>query len=319
MTQPDETELASRIRSSFPDLQWVDSELVTEGWDHAVIILDRRYVFRFPLEVDYERTLADEIALLRAFQPFTAVHIPKYRFIPEDVSFAGYEIVEGAELTLEHFNSEFSKHERIAQQLADFLTAFHTFESKVDALPSLAPFYVPAEQDEIRRGLREDVKPYLSDGDYALCSGILDEVDELITHQTWNTVVHGDIYSRHLLWDADRQHLGIIDFSDMGRGDPAIDFAELHEYGPTFVETVYSLYGAVKDDTFLARSWLYQKWVAVYMLTDHFVVGKTTFAVARETLDRVKSQMEDLQPVFRSQGRGEPFASNHLALGAGGS
>jgi aminoglycoside 2''-phosphotransferase len=83
--------------------------------------------------------------------------------------------------------------------------------------------------------------------------------------------------------------LGIIDFSDMTRDDPARDFAEIYEYGREFVQAVYDQYDGPKDRTFLDRAWIYQCWTAVFMMTDHFNYQKTSFDVARETFDRVRA------------------------------
>ena len=101
-------------------------------------------------------------------------------------------------------------------------------------------------------------------------------------------LLHGDVYSNHLLWDAGHQQLGIIDFSDMTLGDPAFDLAELYEYGQAFVEEVYFYYTGPKDNTFLERAWQYQYWVGVYMITEHFVYQKTSFEKAQETFKRIK-------------------------------
>lgn len=42
---------------------------------------------------------------------------------------------------------------------------------------------------------------------------------------------HGDLYHSHLLWDDTARTLGVLDFSGMVRGDPAVDFAESFAYG----------------------------------------------------------------------------------------
>ncbi len=72
-------------------------------------------------------------------------------------------------------------------------------------------------------------------------------------------------------------------------GDPAVDFAEIFEYGKEFVEEVYSLYAGTKDATFLERAWQYQRWIGVNMMTDYFESQKTPFEVAKQTFDRAKA------------------------------
>ena len=66
-------------------------------------------------------------------------------------------------------------------------------------------------------------------------------------------------------------------------------FAELYEYGEGFVKQAYGYYTGPKDESFLHRAKIYQKWVGVFMMSDHFVYHKTSFEEARETFDRTKN------------------------------
>ena len=62
--------------------------------------------------------------------------------------------------------------------------------------------------------------------------------------------------------------------------------------GEEFVRAVYERYTGPGDSGFLDRAWTYQRWVGVYMLTDHFEVGKTTWSVARATFDRCRAPLD---------------------------
>lgn len=150
--------------------------------------------------------------------------------------------------------------------------------------------FLAEDQQEIRQGVDVRLRTVLAPGELAEVEQILSDVDELLAADLPEVFVHNDVYSRHLLWDEVAGRLGVIDFSDMCLGDPAVDFAELHEYGPEVVEAVYARYTGPKDGGFLDRAWTYQRWIGVYMLTDHFEVGKTSRSVARETFDRVRTQ-----------------------------
>jgi aminoglycoside phosphotransferase (APT) family kinase protein len=281
--------LLERIRKTFPELHWNTYTLNTDGWDHKVIILDDKIVFRFPDDAEYTALLRHEIDVLEILKPFVKIAIPHYSFIAPDRSFAGYPIVPGKELKKSTFDAlESSQRQMVAAQLAEFLTTLHTLiDNSVDL--SLVPAsYVPGDQAELKKLVPRFLHEVLSDDDLMVVQQILDEVDELLSQNPRSVFLHGDLYSRHILWDETSKLLGVIDFSDMARGDPAIDFAELHEYGLDFVKEVYELYKGPKDSTFLDRAWTYQKWVSLYMMTDYFESQKTSFAVARETFDRIK-------------------------------
>ena len=72
-------------------------------------------------------------------------------------------------------------------------------------------------------------------------------------------------------------------------GDPAIDFAELYEYGPRFVDDVLAHYVGNVDPRFLDRAWTYQRLAGLYMVAGHLYYGVETWEYARATFDRCRS------------------------------
>lgn len=283
--------LLQRIRVSFPDLKWSGYTYLDEGWDHEVIILDNKYVFRFPGDEEYLRLLKNEVKILERLKPFVDIRIPQYRFIAPDFSFAGYPIVPGQTLKKEIFDAlPAAVRTEIAKQLAGFLSSAHGFLQHNPDLAPLIRSYMKQDQQETIDQAKKYLEGVLTDQEYAIVHDILADVDKLLKQKLPAVFLHGDVYSRHLLWNDTDKRLGIIDFSDMNLGDPACDFAELFEYGDDFVHQVYSHYTGPKDEMFLERAWKYQRWVGVFMMTDHFMYHKTSFEVARETFDRVKDR-----------------------------
>ncbi len=282
--------LLDRIHLEFPDLTWKSYNSVLDGWDHEVIILDDAIVFRFPNDYEYTTALATEINVLRQLQPLLKANIPNYSYVSSDGSFAGYPIVPGEIISKNVFKTLNNDAViSIAKQLANLLSSIHAAKSEGIDLRGVKDSYMPDEQMEVKKLAKKYLSTLLSADDYEVVQSILSEVDRLLKQSTPTSFIHGDVYSNHLLWDSDNQKLGLIDFSDMTIADPAIDFAELYEYGTSFVEKVYDNYTGVKDSSFLNRAWIYQRWTGVYMMTDHFVYRKTSFEVAKETFDRVKA------------------------------
>ncbi len=280
--------LLAKIHSQFPELQWSSYTYITEGWDHEVILLDNQIVFRFPLDEEYTESLKTEIEILHKLRSIVDIDIPNYKYIADDYSFAGYPIIGGSELTKSNFDSLDSEvRHNIAQQLADFLSAIHTAKTNGYDFNEVPVSYFSKDQQDVKDLAIEHLKKVLTPKEIEEVHSILAEVDAMRSSDIPKVFIHGDVYSRHLLWDSDNSKLGIIDFSDMSTDDPAIDFAELHEYGRDFVQLVYELYRGPKDSTFLDRSWQYQKWISVYMMTDHFVNKKTSFKIARQTFNRI--------------------------------
>ncbi|HSZ12806.1 MAG TPA: aminoglycoside phosphotransferase family protein [Solirubrobacteraceae bacterium] len=281
--------LLARVAGEFPALSWRSYDYIDRGWDHEVLILDGRLVFRFPNDDFYARRLRSEIEILSRLGPLTSVAIPQYSHVARNGGFAGYPLVGGERLTPELFTRLPGRDRaEIARQLAGLLTRLHTLSEADIDLGLVAASDLAESHEEVASQARARLPPVLSERDMELVEEIVADSDSLFAEPVALVPIHGDIYSDHLLWDAGEGRLGVIDFSDMNLGDAAFDFAELHEYGDEFVKDVYRLYGARKDDGFLERSWRYLRWVAVYMMTDHFIYGKTSFAVARATFDRVR-------------------------------
>lgn len=278
-----------RIAAAFPDLRWDRARRITEGWDHVVVVLDEALVFRFPQEEPYVQGLAREVAVLAHLAPRLPVRVPRYDRVAPDGSFAGYPLLPGRTLQPEVLAAlDAPARAAVVDQLAGFLSVLHTAPVAGTPLEHLAPVSLPEDQREVRAAAAEHLPAVLSRQELADAEAMLAAVDALLAEKLPAVPVHNDVYSRHLLWDDDAAALAVLDFSDMGLGDPAVDFAELHEYGEEFVRAVHARYTGPKDPGFLERSWTYQCWVGVYMLTDHFDVGKTSWAVARETFDRVR-------------------------------
>jgi aminoglycoside phosphotransferase (APT) family kinase protein len=63
------------------------------------------------------------------------------------------------------------------------------------------------------------------------------------------TLVHGDLYIRHLLIDDRGRPCGVIDWGDVHLGDPAVDLSIAWALGPpSSHERFLSAYGAVDED-----------------------------------------------------------------------
>lgn len=287
--------LVRRIKKNFPDVQCKTYKYIDEGWDHQVMIVDDKLVFRFPLDDEYARLLKSEIKILKRLKPLVSITIPDYSHIAAETSFAGYPLITGVPLKRKYFDTlSLDDQDSFAQQLARFLSTIHTLIDQGHNFNEVVLSDMPEWQDEQKLATKKDFTKVLSPEDLIKVQAILAKVDEVLKLPYPSVFLHGDVYSRHLLWDKANQRLGLIDFSDMNRGDPAFDFAELYEYGQGFVNKVYNYYTGPKDNTFLQRAFTYQQWVGVFMMTDYFINHKTSFEVARETFDNFKDQQFDL-------------------------
>jgi aminoglycoside phosphotransferase (APT) family kinase protein len=259
--------LLRRIRDEFPEIGWKNCSYVTRGWDHIILILDRKIVFRTAKDSRYKNELKNEVELLHYLKKKVKVGIPEYNYISRDKSLAGYNLLKGSELSPSRFRQlDPSEKEIAARLLAEFITALHATPKSV-----IKKFHVKTDnQQKLYKELVRDTKrlvfPRLSEKDVQLIKQYFAELKITLEYNFTNTLVHKDLTSEHILWDAENRQINIIDFSDRRFGDPAIDFTGLLEYGLKFTKHVFELYNGKKDDYMLDRSRLYFKRIPLYQM-----------------------------------------------------
>ncbi len=274
----EEGPLLRRIQAEFPNLRWTSHRHLDHGWDHAVVILDEAIVFRAPKARAYRDALADEVRLLRHLQPRVDVGIPDYTYESADGSFAGYPLLPGRELDVASFRAlSDSQRERIADQLAAFLTAVHEVPKSTAREFGVSEPDPRKDLDDLRRDIEALVLPRLAPHEVPVVRAFLTEMaaESRSVHPT--TLIHGDLSGEHVLWDAESQQVNIIDFSDRLIGDPALDFAYLHAYGSEFLEQVLKRYPGPKDEGTPRRARLYFRRGALETMVQSFQGYPCTF------------------------------------------
>ena len=258
-----------RIREEFPDVTWTSHRYLTHGWDHAVLILDNALVFRAPKTEAYRRGLATEVRLLRHLRPRVGVGIPDYVYESPDGSFAGYPLLAGRELDVATFGrlSE-AERERIAEQLATFLTAVHETPKSVARECGVSEQDPQKDHEDLRRDTEALVLPRLAPREVDVIRAFLVELADEVHSTHVASLVHGDLNGEHILWDAENDQVNIIDFSDRSIGDPSLDFAALFAYGDGFTERVLERYLGPRDEGTLRRAKMYFRRMPVETMAD---------------------------------------------------
>lgn len=270
--------LLRRIMEEFPEIKWKNYRYLTHGWDHAIVILDGKIVFRTPKDSRYKNEIKNEIQLLHCLKKKVKVGIPEYDYVSRDRSLAGYNMLMGRELTSSRFRRlNASEKEIVAKRLAEFITALHATPKSV-----IKKFHVKSEnQQKLYKNLVRDTKkllfPRLRKKDVQFIEQYFAELKTALDHSFPNALVHNDLTGEHILWDAKNKQINIIDFSDRAFGDPASDFTGFLEYGLKFTKHVFDLYGGKKDDYMLNRSQLYLKRIPLYVMKDSLQGFPCTF------------------------------------------
>ena len=290
------------IRTAFGTLAWDSAQRIDEGWDHVVVICrgctgadalgHTDLVFRFPTDSQALAQLPREVAVLEHVATRVEAAIPRYTHVPDGVGFAGYPLVRGDRLTPGVLRGlPPTERTTVAGQLGALLATLHGMDTGTPPLELIPHSYQPENLDFVRGIVENDLPARFTDDEMRAAREICDEVAALQSTLLPRVFLHNDVYERHLYWDRGQGpgRLGLIDFTDMCLGDPAVDFAELYEYGPRFVDEVLAHYVGRIDESFLDRAWTYQRLAGLYKIAGHLYYGEETWEYARATFDRCRS------------------------------
>ena len=281
--QVDLARLVARIRREFPDLRFAEATLNDLGEDHAVVMLDDRWVFRFPRTTQAAALGAMERRLLARLGDASPTATPRYEYVSQAGDFGGYRLIAGRELTEAVFAAlPRVARERVLTEIGDFLRVLHAMPSALVARPDASP---PAEDAAWVADRHAERRSRLAE---ALGPALLDAADRFYralpaaVATDHAAVIHGDFSEDHILLDPGEARLaGVIDFTDARLGDPAYDFAFLWAYGRWAPECVAGRYGAGAETAgVLARSFW---WFTRYRVDQIWwsVSGARDYDVAR--------------------------------------
>ncbi len=239
-----------RILATYPSVKWRNAELITDnGLDYAVVILDRKKVFRFPRKEGSPSTsLSTEMKLLDKLKPLVNIEVPNY--IYKNYSFGGYNLIHGEELDTANLPKEL-KSKRTSSKVAKFLTALHNFD-----INKAKRMGVKSSEDygDIAKDYRKKlnfISKKLSKKEIGFIKTALNELESFEYNE--RCLIHGDLCGGHILIRKNKIS-GVIDFGDAEIGDPSMDFAIFWDFGKDFMKNLYNRYKGPKDEGLLRRA-----------------------------------------------------------------
>ena len=240
--------LLARVHAAFPGFCAQEARVDDTGGDHILLIVDERYAFRFPR--DGMHSLDLELETLRHLQARRTLRTPVYEYVDPQGRFGGYRLIEGSSLTSARFARLPARIQHtVIDDVASFLTVLHAMEPSAVAPLSHWPRAWGAGKYADR--LTERL-PLIKARYPALSTSIKEFIDVYRSDQPpAMVVVHGDLVTDHILVEDGTEHLaGIIDFGDLGLGDPALDLAGCRAYGHGSMARLLERYGTSDDGLF---------------------------------------------------------------------
>lgn len=249
---------------------------IGEGWDNQVYLAEvkgEKLVFRFPRREIGIRLLKREIALLPKLASLFGLSIPNPKYVCQGTEayphvFYGHQLIEGVSGC------------RVKLTMPQYRTAAEVLGRQLKALHALDPELFKTSEDDLSPVFdRSDVKNcsdmflarrerVVGKFDLAPYNKLLDEIyHEALAYKPIRdhfSVIHGDLYNRHLIFNGANKLVGMIDWGDSCINDPAIDTSIMYQFFPKKVHADFlNAYGKISEE-----SLKYSKfWAAYYAVT----------------------------------------------------
>lgn len=208
--------------------------LLGEGWMSRALLVNERFVFRFPKHAEAAADLAKEVALLPTIAVAVSLPVPRFELHgvqSNGLAFVGYRLLEGEALEADTWTSlDEAEQQRVIAQLAAFMDELHAIPPEAARLAGLTATDHRLEYAKDRQAMRA-FAPQLP-------SRVAAYVDRRFESFLGNAaffanearLIHADLSPEHLLFDRTaRQLAGVIDFGDLALGDPDYEYLYLLE------------------------------------------------------------------------------------------
>jgi aminoglycoside phosphotransferase (APT) family kinase protein len=217
---------ARLIAAQFPALASQPLERIGVGWDNDAYRVGDSKLFRFPRRAIAAVCIANETRWLPDLAPSLPLPVP----VPEHIGapadgypwpFLGSRWIEGRTACSVELSATDRK--AIAAPLARFLRTLHAIPLAADAPED------PAGRKDVPTLAAKTLESLGKlPPDFEETAAAVRKVEQLASTaeprgpDRW---VHGDLYARHLLVDAEKHPCGVIDWGDVHAGDPADDLS----------------------------------------------------------------------------------------------
>lgn len=256
--------LRASLRAAHPLVAADEIEALGSGWDNTAVLVDGRWVFRFARRELAAELLRHEWTALRAIGGELPLEVPRPRWFAAQLDAPefpqlGYECLPGR--TACGVDWDARDQVEAARSVGAFLGALHRWPLDQDArrvMPGdtirradtayrLERMRAPAERASVARpALAASIERAMAVAAELANAAPAAEL----------SLVHGDLYARHVLVDDACSPCGVIDWGDVHLGDAAIDLNFGYAWAPEGParDAFFGAYGAPVDDATHVRA-----------------------------------------------------------------
>ena len=272
--------IEQEIAYALPDFDVQSIVFEGEGDFCRAYTVNDEWLLRFAYNDEGSLSLEREIALLPRLAPVVAMPIPNITYFGRQqhngLTFVGYPKIGGVELTGARLDAlDVSLQEDCARDLARFLHELHSFDvglAREMGVPQCSYPLCRTEEGIDEGSAAENYNgalarlvsyPEVAGERRSYCQALVAQLlDENPVGELPPALIHGDLSSDHVLFDAERESItGVIDFSDAIISTPLLDFMYLyHAYGEEFIGKLLSFYPCDAPQQVAARVTLLHRW-----------------------------------------------------------
>jgi len=233
------------IENAFTSLKVTAIESIGKGWNSAAYRINGEYVFRFPKHADASEMVQREIGLLPKIESRLNLCVPHIEYIGKptkefDKYFVGYKEIRGTELTREGFDKlSDNVKDKLTQALVEFLFILHKTRLEDIETYNLRRQDFKADYAAAIEEAEKSVFPLLSSQEGNCVRRLYDDyLNESENFEYRPVLLHNDLSMGHVIFDEGTQEIsGIIDWRDIGIGDPDYDLMYLYDdLGEVFIK-----------------------------------------------------------------------------------
>ena len=217
---------------------------------NLVLEVNDEWVFRFPSARPSPDKTQKQLRFLASFAKRSPIAVPEPVYITDH--FVGYRRLAGVPFSpgdpfsptgMDRLDDE--DKQRIAKQLGVFLATLH--RSRDTSIDFDTGYLTLREGDD--RSTPGNFKEFLSARECRKLDARLEAIaDNPANFVEPRWIIHGDLHFENILWDETKRVVtGVIDWSEMGLGIPAMDFIMLADFATNrndqFLKDILHWYG----------------------------------------------------------------------------
>lgn len=244
--------MIAALKRLYPEFYNSRFEVNQQGWANLVLVADKRWIFRVARNLEAEKRLEYEKAILPKLKERVELKVPDFQYagIVEGRAYVGYRLIPGLFFSKEQLNACAEETRlRAAKDIAAFLSGLHALNPAEAGLEGFDEM-IPDPWQALEIECMKQMPLWLSKEEMDWIRKLFADFDKMRKMRKGpNVLIHADFTDDHILFDiAEKRIAGIIDFGDLRMGDPALDFAGIAlTYGDEFLSEVISFYTGEVD------------------------------------------------------------------------